>query len=105
RGLEGQLEFTAAPHVVVGVMGDMVRGDFRGSGAPLPFLPAGRVGGSLRFDNGHLSMGAETRHSFARTSVDAAANCPAANDVTPSTPESCVDLATPAFTLLNLSVG
>lgn len=105
RGLEGQLEFNVVRHVVLGAMGDLVRGDFRGSGAPLPFLPAGRVGASARFDDGHLSMGVEARHSFARTDVDAAATCPAANEVTPSTPESCVDLATPAYTLLDLNVG
>ena len=105
RGLEGQLEFTAVRHVVLGVMGDVVRGDFRDNDAPLPFLPAGRVGGSARFDNGHLSFGAEARHSFARTRVDAATTCPAADNVTPSTPTSCVDLATPAFTLVNLNVG
>ncbi|MHB1222989.1 MAG: TonB-dependent receptor [Gemmatimonadaceae bacterium] len=105
RGVEGQLEYRAASHLVLGVMGDLVRGDFRDGGAPLPFLPAVRVGGSARYDDGHFSVGAEARHALARTDASAAAGCPTAGQVADDTPESCVDLPTPAHTLVNLSAG
>lgn len=105
RGVEGQLEYRAARHFVLGAMGDLVHGDFRRDGAPLPFLPAARVGGSARYDDGHFSVGAEARYAFARTDASAAAGCPTAGQVVDDTPESCVDLPTPAHTLVNLSAG
>lgn len=105
RGLEGQLELRVARHFVLGAMGDLVRGDFRGSRDPLPFLPAARVGASARYDDGHFSIGADTRHAFARDRASAAATCPIAGQVVDDTPESCVDLPTPAYTLVNLSAG
>ena len=105
RGVEGQLEFRLARHLVLGTMGDLVRGDFRRGGAPLPFLPAARLGGSARYDDGHFSIGGEARHAFARSDASAAAGCPIAGQVTDETPESCVDLPTPAHTVVNLSAG
>lgn len=105
RGVEGQLELRAARHFVLGAMGDLVHGDFRQGGTPLPFLPAARVGGSARYDDGHFSIGGEARHAFARTEASAAAGCPTAGEVAHDTPESCVDLPTPAHTLVNLSAG
>lgn len=105
RGVEAQLEYRAARHIVLGAMGDLVHGDFRQGGAPLPFLPAARVGGSARYDDGHFSFGAEARHAFARTDASAAAGCPIAGQVVDGTPESCVDLPTPAHTLVHLSAG
>ena len=50
RGLEGQVEAIVATHVVLGAMGDLVRGEFR-DGGPLSFMPAARIGGSGRWDD------------------------------------------------------
>jgi iron complex outermembrane receptor protein len=86
RGLEGQIEAVVARHLVLGVMGDLVRGDFV-DGEALPFMPASRVGGSARWDDGRYSLGLEGRHAFAQ---DRAA------------PE---EFRTEAFTLLNASAG
>ena len=86
RGLEGQVEAVVGRHVVLGVMGDLVRGDFI-DGGPLPFMPAARVGGSARWDDGTYSLGVEARHAFAQ---DRVANA---------------DFATGAYTLLNASAG
>jgi iron complex outermembrane receptor protein len=63
RGLEGQVEAVVGRNVVLGVMGDLVRGDFI-DGGPLPFMPAARVGGSARWDDGTYSLGLEARHAF-----------------------------------------
>jgi iron complex outermembrane receptor protein len=86
RGLEGQVEATVADHWVVGAMGDFVRGDFD-QGGPLPFMPAGRVGGSVRWDDGHYSLGADVRHTFEQDRV------------------SGNEFATPAYTLVDLAGG
>lgn len=88
KGLEGRVEGTVAPQVVLGAMGDLVRGEFR-DGSPLPFLPAARVGGQLRWDNGTLSFASEVRHAFRQTRVSG----------------GDVDVPTAAYTLLNLSLG
>ncbi len=105
RGVEGQVELRVARHYVVGAMGDIVQGDFRRGGDPLPFLPAARVGGSARFDDGHYSIGGDIKHAFARSSTSADSNCPTAGQVPAGTPGSCVDLPTPEHTLINLSAG
>jgi iron complex outermembrane receptor protein len=68
RGLEAQLESEVARHVVLGVMGDVVRGRFR-DGSAIPFMPAARVGGSARWDNGRWSLGAEGRRTFGQDKV------------------------------------
>ncbi|MBB4634720.1 TonB-dependent receptor [Longimicrobium terrae] len=86
RGVEGQIEVVALPHVVVGVMGDMVRGDFVDGGA-LPFMPAARVGGSVRWDDGKYSVSLDGRHAFEQDRTD------------------LVEFRTDAYTLLNLSTG
>jgi iron complex outermembrane recepter protein len=86
RGLEGQVEAVVARHVVVGVMGDLVRGDFVDGGV-LPFMPASRVGGSARWDDGRYSLGLEARHAFAQDRADPA------------------EFRTDAFTLVNASTG
>lgn len=85
-GAEMQLEASITEQLVAGVMGDLVRGEFV-SGGPLPFMPAARLGGSLRWDNGRLSWGAEARHAFAQRDV----------------PEN--ELATDPYTLLDLHAG
>jgi iron complex outermembrane receptor protein len=86
KGLEGRLEGTVAPRVVLGAMGDLVRGEFR-DGSPLPFLPAARLGGQARWENGTLSLSGEVRHAFAQDRVSG----------------GDVDVPTAAYTLLNLS--
>jgi iron complex outermembrane receptor protein len=68
RGLEGHVEAEVTRHVVLGVMGDVLRGRFR-DGSAIPFMPAGRVGGSARWDNGRLSLGMEGRHTLRQERV------------------------------------
>ena len=86
RGVEGQVEATVARNWVVGAMGDWIRGEFEG-GEPLPYMPAARLGGSVRWDDPHYSAGLEVRHAFAQDEV----------------PEG--ELATGAYTLVGLSAG
>jgi iron complex outermembrane receptor protein len=94
RGFEGRLEGEVMPHVVLGAMGDMVRGEFRSSKVPLPFMPASRLGALGRWDNGKLSAGAEYRHAFKQDRVPPAVSA-----------EDPAGLATPAYDLLDLNVG
>jgi iron complex outermembrane receptor protein len=86
RGVEGQVESVVARHVVLGAMGDLVRGDFVQGGA-LPFMPAARVGGSARWDDGRYSLGVEARHAFAQDRAE------------------MEEFRTDAYTLVNLSTG
>jgi iron complex outermembrane receptor protein len=86
RGLEGQVEAVVGRNVVLGVMGDLVRGDFIDGGA-LPFMPAARVGGSARWDDGTYSLGLEARHAFEQERAEPA------------------EFRTDAYTLLNASAG
>ncbi|MBM3908564.1 MAG: TonB-dependent receptor [Gemmatimonadetes bacterium] len=87
RGIEAQGEAKLGARFVLGVMGDVTRGEFEG-GAPLPFMPTGRVGASLRWDSGKFSAGGEVRHAFAQRDVTGGA-----------------DVETDAYTLVNLSAG
>ncbi|HEX6042731.1 TonB-dependent receptor [Longimicrobium sp.] len=86
RGLEGQVEAVVARNLVLGVMGDLVRGDFI-DGDALPFMPASRIGGSARWDDGRYSLGLEARHAFAQNRAE---------------PEA---FRTESFTLVNASGG
>jgi iron complex outermembrane receptor protein len=86
KGAEAKFEATVGPRLVLGAMGDVVRGRFT-DGSALPFMPAARVGGSARWDDGKLSLGGELRHAFAQTDV----------------PEH--ELATDAYTLFGLDAG
>jgi iron complex outermembrane recepter protein len=86
RGLEAEIESEIARHVVLGIMGDVLRGTF-GDGEPLPFMPAARVGGTARYDNGRYSLGLDVRHAFAQ------------NDVPTN------EFATGDYDLINLSAG
>ena len=63
RGVDGSIEAEVARHVILGAVGDIVHGRFRG-GDPIPFMPAARVGGSARWDDGRYSFGTEIRHAF-----------------------------------------
>lgn len=67
-GIEGQIESEVTNHIVLGVMGDWLRGRFR-DGGNLPFMPSARLGGSARWDNGRFSAGAEYRHAFRQDDV------------------------------------
>ncbi|MCU0626526.1 MAG: TonB-dependent receptor [Gemmatimonadaceae bacterium] len=90
-----ELSGEAALHrrLVLGVLADAVRG--RGpDGTALPFMPAARVGGSLRWDAGRWLVGGDVRHVLAQTRV-AADN--------PLAVRNPLDVATGAYTLLNLN--
>lgn len=97
RGLEGQVEGTVARHVVLGVTGDLVRGDFRGGGH-LPFMPPARLGASARFDNNRFSAGIEARHAFAQDRVATREGQGIDDPIATETP-------TGAYDLVNVSVG
>ena len=94
RGVEGQLEAEVMSHVVLGAMGDMVRGEFRSTKVPLPYMPAARLGALARWDDGTFSAGAEYRHAFAQQRVP-----PSASESDPA------GIPTDAHDLVNLSVG
>ncbi|HEX2187503.1 MAG TPA: TonB-dependent receptor [Longimicrobiaceae bacterium] len=86
RGVEGEVEAALGGNWVVGAMGDLVRGDFV-DGGPLPYMPAARIGGSVRWDDSHYSLGLDVRHAFRQDRV----------------PEN--ELATGAYTLVDLAGG
>jgi len=73
--------------LVGGVMGDFTRAMFRDGSGDLPFIPAGRLGASLRYDNGKLSFGGDARRVFRQNKVSG----------------DEIDVATDPYTLLNLS--
>jgi iron complex outermembrane receptor protein len=93
RGVEGRIEAEVVRHLVLGAMGDVVRGRFEG-GEPLPFIPAARIGGLARWDDGRFSVGAEVRHALEQNRVPSAA--------TADDPSAVI---TDAYTLVNLSAG
>jgi iron complex outermembrane receptor protein len=94
KGVEGRVDAEVVSHLVLGVMGDMVRGELEDSKEPLPFMPAARLGGLARWDNGKFSLGGEVRHGFKQDRVPDA--------VSEDDPSA---LATDAFTIVNLSAG
>jgi iron complex outermembrane receptor protein len=93
KGLEGMVQKEIVPHVVLGAMGDLVRGALK-NGEPLPFMPPARLGMNVRYDNGVFSLGADYRHGFAQTRVP-----PAVSESDPSA------LGTDAYNLVNFSLG
>ncbi len=110
-GAEGRVEVEAAPHVVVGTTGDVVRGNFtQGVESALPYLPAARLGGNVRYDDSRYSLSAEVRHAFAQTrtsqpscAAGAFAGGSGSGNTQDGTP--CLDIPSTAYTLLNLSAG
>jgi iron complex outermembrane recepter protein len=86
-GAEGRVELVAGRHWVVGFRGDHVRAALA-DGTPVPFLPAARLGTSLRWDDGRISAGSALRHAFAQRRVGLEGERP-----------------TDAFTLLDLEAG
>ncbi len=88
-GFEFSGETEIANHFVLGALADAVRG--RGpSGTSLPFIPAARVGLSLRHDTGTLGYGADVRHVFNQTRVAA---------------DNARDVPTDSYTLFNLNAS
>ena len=59
-GFEFSGESEVVRHVILGGLADAVRGKGP-NGSNLPFIPAARIGGSLRYDTGTWSVGGETR--------------------------------------------
>jgi iron complex outermembrane receptor protein len=94
RGVEGRLEVEVVPHLVLGTMGDMVRGQLKDAKTPLPFIPAARLGGLARWSNSTYSASAEYRHAFEQSRVPPAVS-----------PDDPAGLPTAAYDLLDLSVG
>ena len=88
RGVEGMLETRVGASMVATVMGDLVRGEFTGGGA-LPFMPPARVGAGLRWEGRRFSASGDLRRAFAQDRVTGGS----------------VDVATEAYTLMNLSMG
>lgn len=86
-GVEAQMETKLPYRLVGGLMGDVTRAEYRDGGGNLPYIPAARLGGSLRYDDGKRSAGAELRRTFAQT----------------RTSGDPLDLPTDAYTLVNLS--
>lgn len=93
KGVEGKVEMTVLPRLVLGVMGDVVRGELK-DGTPLPFIPAARLGGSARWKGRRFSLGGELRHGFAQRRVP-----PPATEGDPSA------IATGDYTVVDLSAG
>ncbi|MCC7053709.1 MAG: TonB-dependent receptor [Gemmatimonadaceae bacterium] len=88
-GFEFSGEAQVLRRVVLGGLADVVRG--RGpSGTNLPFIPAARLGGSLRYDTGRWSVGSEVRRVFRQTRVAA---------------DNLTDVPTDSYTLLNLDAS
>lgn len=67
-GFEFSGESEIMRHVILGGLADAVRGKGP-NGTNLPFIPAARVGGTVRYDTGTWSVGGETRLVFDQTRV------------------------------------
>jgi len=91
KGAEGRIEAELASNFVLGAVGDFVRGQFAG-GDPLPFLPAARLGGLARFDDGRYSVELDYRHAFRQDRVPE-----------PNSDEDPAAVATGAYDLVNLA--
>ncbi|MEO7997141.1 MAG: TonB-dependent receptor [Gemmatimonadaceae bacterium] len=87
-GIEGQVETALMPRIVGGVMGDFTRATLK-AGGNLPYIPAGRLGGSLRYDSGRLSFSSDAKRVFSQNKVSG----------------DQLDVVTDAYTLVNLSAS
>lgn len=97
QGVEGRIEAEVARRLVLGAMGDVTRGRLHGgarNGEPLPFMPAPRIGGLARYDNGVFSLEGEVRHVFEQSRVPA-----------PAIADDPSVVATGAYDLVNFSLG
>ncbi len=86
-GFEFSGESEVARHVILGALADAVRGKGP-DGSNLPFIPAARLGGSLRYDTGTWSVGGETRLVLKQTRVAA---------------DNARDVPTDSYTVVNLN--
>lgn len=87
HGAEVMLDWQVAGSLVIGARGDLVRGELAG-GDPVPFLPPARLGASVRWEPGRLSLGGGLRHALAQRRV-----------------RGDPDVPTDAYTLLELDAG
>ena len=87
-GAELQIETRLPYRLVGGLLADFTRAIYR-DGGDLPYMPAARAGGSLRYDNGRVSIGGDARHVFEQTHVSGDA----------------LDLPTESYTLVNVSAS
>jgi iron complex outermembrane receptor protein len=86
RGAEGSVETNVTRRTIIAITGDLTRGRFT-DGSPLPFMPAPRVGATVRWDNAGLTAGLDVRHAFRQ----------------PETPET--EFRTAGYTLLHVQLG
>lgn len=93
RGVEARVEAEAMRNIVVGLLGDVVRGSLA-DGSPIPFLPAARLGALARRETQGYSLSGEVRHTFAQLRVPEA--------VVSSDPAAT---PTAGHTLVNVSLG
>ena len=69
-GLEFEVERVLREHLVVGLVGDVMRARDDEGGA-LPFMPAARLGGHARYDNRRVQLGASVRRQARQGEVPA----------------------------------
>jgi iron complex outermembrane receptor protein len=65
-GLEARVEAALTKEVVVGVMGDFVRGEFAQGLGWLPFMPAPRAGVNARWASGPWTLGGDVKYARAQ---------------------------------------
>ena len=87
-GVEGRVEGEVRRHLVLGVMADLVRGEFAAGGGFLPFLPPPRAGLLARWDDRRWMLGGDVRYAHRQGRVTGGD-----------------DIPTEAFTLLNLQAS
>jgi iron complex outermembrane recepter protein len=75
RGVEAALDVALTPRLIATLRGDAGLVTLDG-GTPLPFAPARRVGGSLRWQDARFSVGVGARHAFARERTAGGADVP-----------------------------
>ena len=88
-GLEFSGEAEIARHMILGGLADAVRGKGP-DGSNLPFIPAARLGATLRYDTGVWSLGGETRYVMKQTRVAS---------------DNARDVPTDSYTLLNVNAS
>ena len=75
QGVEGFVEHALRSDLVAGVTGDALHAEFDG-GTPLSYMPAPRLGGYLRWDDGSYSIGGDVHHELRQDRVGTAAESP-----------------------------
>ncbi|MEX2570019.1 MAG: TonB-dependent receptor [Gemmatimonadota bacterium] len=75
EGVESRLEYAIRQDLAVGFTGDALRG-MHLDGTRLSFMPAPRIGGSLRWDDGTFSFGADLLREMRQDRVGAADEAP-----------------------------